>query len=165
MIALDTQMVTDATIVSSEANVVNQHQTPVVLCSQQQQQRQHKQVLHSTQVFNPLQVVAEAAEVLTQNELVTRDSHHILTGHHQVLAHSSTSQDVLVEAPPVTTTQIVDAAMFGAAGVQHSVVAHTTEGHTVLQPDATLTFVDGQVHQGDQAKPDDGEIIYSFTLQ
>lgn len=167
VIALDTQVVSDATIVSGDTNVVDQHHTPVVLCSQQQsQQRQHKQILHSGQVFNPLQVVAEAAEVLTQNEIVTQESHQILTAPHQVLAHTSGSHDMLAETPAARATQIIDAAMFGGASVQHSEVVHATEAQTaVLQPDATLSFVNEQVPPGDQAKPDDGKIIYSFTLQ
>lgn len=166
MIALDTQVVTDPTIISDEPDVVDQQHTPVVLCSQQQPQQQHKQVLHSTQVFNPLQVVAEAAEALTQNELVTRESHQILTVPHQVLSHAPPSGDVLTEPPASRPPQLLDTTMFEASDVRPSEVTHVTEGHTVLPPRATLSFVDEQVPpRNPENAPEEGEIIYSFTLQ
>lgn len=161
MIALDTQVVTDPTIISDEPDVVDQQHTPVVLCSQQQpQQHQHKQVLHSAQVFNPLQVVAEAAEALTQNELVTRESHQILTVPHQVLSHAPPSGDVLTEPPASRPPQLLGTTMFEASDVRQS------EGHTVLPSRATLSFVDEQVPpRNPENAPEEGEIIYSFTLQ
>lgn len=162
MIALDTQTVTDPAIISDETDVVDQQHTSMVLCSQQQpQDQQHKQVLHSAQVFNPLQVVAEAAEALTQNELVTRPSHQILTAPHQVLTHTPPSQGVPTKPPVSKPSQLLDTTMF-----ESSEVTQTTEGPTVLPPRAALTFVDEQVSPRSQGKtPEEGEIIYSFTLQ
>lgn len=165
MIALDTQV--DPTIISDEADVVDQQNTPVVLCSRQQpQHRQHKQVLHSAQVFNPLQVVAEAAEALTQNELVTRQSHQILTAPQQILNHTPPSQDALTKSPVSRPSQLLDTTMFEASPVRHSKMTQSTDGSTVLPPRAALSFVDDQVPPRSEGKaPEEGEIIYSFTLQ
>ncbi|XP_053649102.2 uncharacterized protein [Cherax quadricarinatus] len=96
VITLDTQVVADA-LGSGESRVSSQHQNAVVLCSQTNQLQQ-QQVLHATHVFNPLQVVAEAAEVLTQGEDIVRQTHNVLT--QQVLAHTSEAREILTQNPP-----------------------------------------------------------------
>ncbi|KAG7174722.1 Zinc finger protein 407-like 1 [Homarus americanus] len=111
VITLDTQVVADATIISGESGVASQHQNPMMLCSQAHHRQQHhhhhhhqQQILHTAHVFNPLQVVAEAAEVLTQGEGLTPHTHEVLAQtpvSREALTQTTVNHEVLNQ-PPVS---------------------------------------------------------------
>ncbi|XP_071550969.1 uncharacterized protein [Panulirus ornatus] len=147
VISLDTQVVTNATILSEESGVAAQHhQNTVVLCPQP---HQHHQVLHAAQVFNPLQVVAEAAEVLTQSEDIAHQGHEVLnqpSAPQEVLSQTVT-QEVLGR-PPIAQEVLgrppIAQEVLGRPSISQEVLGRPTITQEVLTQTPVTQDVPGQ---------------------
>ncbi|XP_068238390.1 LOW QUALITY PROTEIN: uncharacterized protein [Palaemon carinicauda] len=162
MMTLETQMVTEAEVAGVGEPVLHHHSHhhhhhhpgSVVLCTQHHDPEQ---------VFNPLQVVAEAAEALTQGEIMT----------HQVIDTSGhTAPEVLAaQQSVVQQTSLLQEAMFHhPVGIQASTATVPSEDAAgILHHDASVEYVGEHVIAStDQVSSENGEegeqIIYSLSL-
>ncbi|XP_066944524.1 uncharacterized protein [Macrobrachium rosenbergii] len=134
------------------------HASSVVLCAQPHDQEH---------VFNPLQVVAEAAEALTQNEIMT----------HQVIdASPHGAPEVLAaQGSVVQQTSLLQEAMFNhPVGIQAATAAaaaavQSADAAGILHHEASVEYVDEHViASSDQVASQDAaegeQIIYSLSL-
>lgn len=116
MITLDSQVVADTSVLSGPSVEAGQQQGQVVLYPQTHQLQQlrpqihneasilpHKQqqhhLLQGTSLLSPLQVVAKAAEVLTQSEGLPHEVHQVLPQPqviHEVLGHPEVGSEVVL---------------------------------------------------------------------
>lgn len=141
VVTLETQMVPDAAIIAGDGGLPTEGAGQVVLCPPS---------AGSEQVLNPLHMVAEAAEALTQSDMLAA----------QVIEAPHAAQ------PPVRhQAQMLPTALFEAAGSIHQPGPSQLSGTP-----RTLEFVDNRVVAAEgpeKAGAGDAqaeEIIYSFTL-
>ncbi|ROT75696.1 putative zinc finger protein 62 [Penaeus vannamei] len=145
VVTLETQMVPDATII--EGGVAPEGAAQVVLCPP---------AADPEQVLNPLHMVAEAAEALTQSDMLAA----------QVMEAPHTAP------PPVRhQAQMLPAALFEPGGsIQQPGAGQLPGAARMLQQEPTLEFVDNRVvaaevgAKGGASDTQAEEIIYSFTL-
>lgn len=146
VVTLETQMVPDATIIAGEGGVAPEDAGQVVLCPP---------AADPEQVLNPLHMVAEAAEALTQSDMLAAQ---VMEAPHAA-------------APPVRhQAQMLPTALFAPGGSMQQPGAGQLPGASrMLQQEPTLEFVDNRVvaaEGGEKGGASDAqeEIIYSFTL-
>ncbi|XP_064094059.1 uncharacterized protein LOC135206638 [Macrobrachium nipponense] len=159
VMTLETQMVADAEVAAVAGEQVlhhHHHPSSVVLCAPPHDQEH---------VFNPLQVVAEAAEALTQNEIMT----------HQVIdASSHGAPEVLAaQGSVVQQTSLLQEAIFNhPVGIQAATAAaavQSADAAGILHHEASVEYVDEHViASSDQVTSQNAEeseqIIYSLSL-
>ncbi|XP_069975830.1 uncharacterized protein [Penaeus vannamei] len=144
VVTLETQMVPDATII--EGGVAPEGAAQVVLCPP---------AADPEQVLNPLHMVAEAAEALTQSDMLAAQ---VMEPH--------------TAPPPVRhQAQMLPAALFEPGGsIQQPGAGQLPGAARMLQQEPTLEFVDNRVvaaeggAKGGASDTQAEEIIYSFTL-
>lgn len=166
VITLDSQVVADTSVLSGPSVEAGQQQGQVVLYPQThhlQQLRpqihneasilQHKQqhLLQGTSLLSPLQVVAKAAEVLTQSEQLPHEVHQVLPQPqviHEVLGHPEVGSEVVLghSTSNHTSTNPTPAQILG--GNPHTLLtepsATSTQLPQILKTNILETGIGGQ---------------------